>query len=237
MPKKIQFHGKINKKKNCYTLIFLFVKKPKKTHLNVLFFFSHLAMFNWILGQIAWTIIRFEIHHLWNPDWTYAFPQPPENMNGEPPNGLEMDYDDYGDSNEETVADFGDMDYEVCVHAFKLSISRKNQKKSKISMYYFFFQDPLIDEFSIKDGGRIPLLKMTYINKTSPKPCDKQVTLYELNEERFYKGGKPVPVKGKLTNCHSSECERYDFLITGSYFFALLLMNTFLPFSDLLVLI
>jgi len=138
------------------------------------------AMFNWILGQIAWTIIRFEIHHLWNPDWTYAFPQPPENMNGEPPNGLEMDYDDYGDSNEETVADFGDMDYE----------------------------DPLIDEFSIKDGGRIPLLKMTYINKTSPKPCDKQVTLYELNEERFYKGGKPVPVKGKLTNCHSSECER-----------------------------
>ena len=32
-------------------------------------------IFNWILGQIAWTIIRFEIHHLWNPDWTYAFPQ------------------------------------------------------------------------------------------------------------------------------------------------------------------
>ena len=32
-------------------------------------------MFNYILGQIAWTIIRMEIHHLWNPDWTYAFPQ------------------------------------------------------------------------------------------------------------------------------------------------------------------
>ena len=128
MPKKFQFHGKMNKKKNCYTLIFLFVKKPKKTPPQCIIFFSHLAMFNWILGQIAWTIIRFEIHHLWNPDWTYAFPQPPENMNGEPPNGLEMDYDDYGDSNEETVADFGDMDYEVCVDAIKLSISRKNQK-------------------------------------------------------------------------------------------------------------
>ena len=38
--------------------------------------FKLIAMgFNWILGQIAWTIIRFEIHHLWNPDWTYAFPQ------------------------------------------------------------------------------------------------------------------------------------------------------------------
>ena len=33
------------------------------------------AAFNWILSQIAWTIIRFEVHHLWNPDWTYAFPQ------------------------------------------------------------------------------------------------------------------------------------------------------------------
>ena len=31
-------------------------------------------IFNWILSQIAWTVIRFEIHHLWDPDWTYAFP-------------------------------------------------------------------------------------------------------------------------------------------------------------------
>lgn len=70
------------------------------------------------------------------------------------------------------------------------------------------FYDPLMDEFSVKDGGRIPLLKMTYINKTSPKPCDKQVTLYELNEERFYRDGKAMPIKGKLSYCHSSDCER-----------------------------
>ena len=69
---------------------------------------------------------------------------------------------------------------------------------------------------------------MTYINKTSPKPCDKQVTLYELNEERFYKGGKPVPVKGKLTNCHSSECERYDFLIKVAIFCTFINEYTFL---------
>ena len=70
------------------------------------------------------------------------------------------------------------------------------------------FYDPLMDEFSVKDGGRIPLWKMTYINKTSPKPCDKQVTLYELNEERFYRDGKAMPIKGKLSYCHSSDCER-----------------------------
>ena len=49
---------------------------------------------------------------------------------------------------------------------------------------------------------------MTYINKTVPKPCDKEVNLYELNEERLYKGGKLFPVKGTLTNCHESRCER-----------------------------
>jgi hypothetical protein len=129
------------------------------------------AMFNYILGQIAWTIIRFEIHHLWNPDWTYAFPQ-----------GLgELETDQYDMMPDADVSDdMGGTDY----------------------------YDPLMDEFSIKDGGRIPLLKMTYINKTSPRPCDKQVTLYELNEASFTRGGKTVPVKGKLTNCHSSECER-----------------------------
>ena len=72
--------------------------------------------------------------------------------------------------------------------------------------------DTLMDEFSMKDGGLIPLLKMTYINKTAPKPCDKETTLYELNDHKLYKPdkkkGRPVPVKGKLSNCHESECER-----------------------------
>ena len=50
---------------NCELLWFNFYHQP----------FKMIAWaFNWILSQIAWTIIRFEIHHLWNPDWTYAFP-------------------------------------------------------------------------------------------------------------------------------------------------------------------
>ena len=32
-------------------------------------------LLNYVVGQIAWTIIRLEIHHLWNPDWTYALPK------------------------------------------------------------------------------------------------------------------------------------------------------------------
>ncbi len=72
--------------------------------------------------------------------------------------------------------------------------------------------DTMVEEFSVKDGMPIPLLQMTYINKTKPRPCDQEVTLYELNDERLYKPnkrrGKPTPVKGKLSNCHESECER-----------------------------
>ena len=73
-------------------------------------------------------------------------------------------------------------------------------------------EDVFVDQLSIRDGSPIPLLKMTYINKTTPKPCDKEVILYELNDEKLYKPnkkvGKPVPVKGKLSNCHESNCER-----------------------------
>ena len=135
-------------------------------------------LFKYILGQIAWTIIRLEIHHLWNPDWTYAFPAPNEPApvldNGEP--------DFYPQDVEDQYANF---DYD-------------DQQED----------DPLIDEFSIKDGSPIPLLQMTYINKTKPKPCDKEVTLYELNDAKLYKGNRASPVKGKLSNCHESECER-----------------------------
>jgi len=34
------------------------------------------CLFNWLIGNIAMTIIRLEIHHLWNPDWTWALPAP-----------------------------------------------------------------------------------------------------------------------------------------------------------------
>ena len=81
-------------------------------------------------SQVAWTIIRFEIHHLWNPDWTYAFPQ--QSM-------MEA----------ETVYDENNME------------EMENGEDQYGGADYY---DPLLDEFSVKDGGRIPLLKMTYIN-------------------------------------------------------------------------
>ncbi len=143
-------------------------------------------LFNWILSQIAWTIIRFEIHHMWNPDWTYAFPQ------GQGPNEVPV------------VGAPGSQEYVEGLY----NADYYSDEDSQDFIDTYDENDPLMDEFSIRDGGRIPLLEMTYINKTTPKPCDKQVTLYELNNERLYRNNKPVPVKGTLSNCHESNCER-----------------------------
>merc|ERR1712107_180846 len=60
-------------------------------------------------------------------------------------------------------------------------------------------------DFKMKDGGPIPLLEMTYINKTQPKPCDKEAYLYELNETALR---LQRPLQGILRNCHESSCER-----------------------------
>lgn len=139
--------------------------------------------FKWMMSQVAWTIIRLEIHHLWNPDWTYAFPAPQEQ-------NVVMD------DEEASVEDmyFADDD---------------DPGRNMDTMYVDTLQeDELMSQFSLKDGSPIPLLQMTYINKTKPQPCDKHIPLYELREERLYKRGRPEPVKGKLSNCHENECER-----------------------------
>ncbi len=36
-------------------------------------------------------------------------------------------------------------------------------------------EDKLMQQYIMKDGGPIPILEMTYINKTQPRPCDKEV--------------------------------------------------------------
>ncbi|CAH1960682.1 unnamed protein product [Acanthoscelides obtectus] len=40
------------------------------------------------------------------------------------------------------------------------------------------------------------------------KPCDRKVDLYVLQPEKLNTSGQSNPLKGKLTNCHNSGCER-----------------------------
>jgi len=150
--------------------------------------------FNWILANLAYTIIRFELHHLWNPDWTYAMPQVKE------PNvvydGDYYAYEDYSQDNVQSSADQDMLDQSDDMHP---AYDDDDEE-------YSAHDDELIKEYTIKDGGPIPILEMTYINKTQPKPCDKEVYLYELQEKVLAGLGRPL--QGILRNCHESSCER-----------------------------
>jgi len=158
-------------------------------------------LFNWLIGNIAMTIIRMEIHHLWNPDWTWALPAPQD-----------RDYvqDDYGTYPYDYNDDYGDDDYDNSIDASSVEqtgpvVSDDDDGEARVEEPYDEFAEEELKDFKMKDGGPIPLLEMTYINKTQPKPCDKEAYLYELNETALR---LQRPLQGILRNCHESSCER-----------------------------
>lgn len=53
-----------------------------------------------------------------------------------------------------------------------------------------------------------PATKYTPGNGSIPRPCEQLVHLYNLQPDRLNTSGLFNPLKGKLTNCHSSGCER-----------------------------
>jgi len=158
-------------------------------------------LFNWLLGNIAATIIRMEIHHLWNPDWTWALPAPQD-----------RDYvqDDYGSYPYDYNEEYGDDDYDNSIDPGSVEqagpvVSDDDDGEARVEEPYDEFAEEELKDFKMKDGGPIPLLEMTYINKTQPKPCDKEAYLYELNETALR---LQRPLQGILRNCHESSCER-----------------------------
>lgn len=58
-----------------------------------------------------------------------------------------------------------------------------------------------------------PATKYTPGNGSMPRPCEQLVHLYNLQPDRLNTSGLFNPLKGKLTNCHSSGCERYRHII------------------------
>jgi len=156
--------------------------------------------FNWVLGNIAWSIIHLELHHLWNPDWTYAAPRPQDQLDyayayADGDGAYYDDDDDYG---------LGNGDYGMGDNGGDLDSDEDDDDDDDEP--FNEFDETMLDEFEVKDGGFIPTLEMAYINKTQPKTCDKEAYLYELNEERLNKQDRPL--QGILRNCHESNCER-----------------------------
>merc|ERR1711936_787481 len=146
--------------------------------------------------------IRMEIHHLWNPDWTWALPAPQDRDYVQ--NGYDTyEYDDgtygYDDDDYDNSIDPGSVEQAGPV------VSDDDDGEARVEEPYDEFAEEELKDFKMKDGGPIPLLEMTYINKTQPKPCDKEAFLYELNESALK---QQRPLQGILRNCHESNCER-----------------------------
>jgi len=162
-------------------------------------------MFNWILGQMAMTIIRLEIHHLWNPDWTYSLPYAQSNNDD-----YAMPYDDtYDYQYDKYDSSYDNEDgYDAPTvedPVGEAQVVTDEDSEATVEEPYDEFAEEVLNDFKMKDGGPIPLLEMTYINKTQPKPCDKEAYLYELNETALQ---MQRPLQGILRNCHESNCER-----------------------------
>merc|ERR550519_2015091 len=85
------------------------------------------------------------------------------------------------------------------------TVSDDQDEEAMVSEPYDPASEEVYNTFKLKDGGPIPLLEMTYINKTQPKPCDKEAFLYELNETALQ---LQRPLQGILRNCRESNCER-----------------------------
>lgn len=63
-------------------------------------------------------------------------------------------------------------------------------------------------------------------NRTQPgitRTCRKSVDLYVLQPNRLNMSGSFNPLKGKLTNCHATGCERYYNAITYVMLFSIYL--------------
>merc|ERR1719310_1794318 len=162
-------------------------------------------MFNWILGQMAMTIIRLEIHHLWNPDWTYSLPYAQSN-NDDYAMPYDDTYDYQYDKYDSTYDNEDGYDAPTVEDPVgEAQVVTDEDSEATVEEPYDEFAEEVLNDFKMKDGGPIPLLEMTYINKTQPKPCDKEAYLYELNETALQ---MQRPLQGILRNCHESNCER-----------------------------
>jgi len=126
-------------------------------------------LFNWILGQIAVTIIHLEIQQLWNIDWAYTFAFPQEG-----------DYDDYAydyyNSDEDIEEAFVNQDVfdTECDNEHNEELDRENKRTVA------------------KD-------------KIKTKPCDKELFLYDLEEDGF---SSQEHLEGILRHCNDNNCER-----------------------------
>ncbi|CAL4060429.1 unnamed protein product, partial [Meganyctiphanes norvegica] len=166
---------------------------------------------NWIVSNIMWVLFKTQLYQLWDPNAIFAY----QGQNGEEPIYTTINEPPMPDSkdpidvmaenepNEDYIPDYVSdqpVDYidEVIVTYADDDYDNETQPDYDEKCYYT----------TKTEGDPFPV-KLAFINKTRPRPCDKEVDLYKLQLEKLKDPNKLYkPVKGKLSNCHSNGCGR-----------------------------
>ncbi|XP_064082141.1 voltage-dependent calcium channel subunit alpha-2/delta-3-like isoform X5 [Macrobrachium nipponense] len=138
--------------------------------------------FNWIVGNIFWLMVKTHLYTLWDPNEAWAYTHVERDAQYPVVNEPSPDYPDHKEYSEPNGFPDDSEPYE----------DYDNVEKSVAF--------PSLElEFPIE---------LAYINKTKPRPCDKEVNLYILQNNKLKQDGVYKPVKGKLSNCHANGCGR-----------------------------
>ncbi|KAK8733960.1 hypothetical protein OTU49_006268 [Cherax quadricarinatus] len=164
-------------------------------------------MANWMMGNIFWMLVKTHLYTLWDPNQAWAYTHTERDIQypdlEEPPQDV-FDYKEpsleepnnatEGSGEEDVLAEYEDVLGEIYYDIDGM------HPDGKVPPDY----DPPYGE----EDGDFPSIELAYINKTHPRPCDKEVYLYKLQNHKLQQEGAYKPVKGKLSNCHTNGCGR-----------------------------
>nr|XP_045625506.1 voltage-dependent calcium channel subunit alpha-2/delta-3-like isoform X3 [Procambarus clarkii] len=193
---------------------------------------------NWMMGNIFWMLVKTHLYTLWNPNEAWAYTHTERDVQypsiNEPPPQGDFDYKEPNLEDPRTVELHEYLSDEGTVgalpkaaaandipHSFDYENVTEGSGEEDIlaeysdvlgEIYYDIDgmqpEDKATEDYEQQEDGDFPAIGLAYINKTHPRPCDKEVYLYKLQNKKLMQDGAYKPVKGKLSNCHTNGCGR-----------------------------
>lgn len=140
-----------------------------------------------IINNLKWILTQTNLHYWLLPSWVEGFSYTSDDDEDD------LDYtDDYENSPFDSYGENENL------------IPTLNEKIPEQSVNNINIQPEIVYPVNVNPSPG----KRFSSNNSSPRPCDKRVFLYNLQPDRLNTSGIFNPLKGKLTNCHASGCER-----------------------------
>ncbi|KAK3894038.1 hypothetical protein Pcinc_002195 [Petrolisthes cinctipes] len=174
---------------------------------------------HWMVSNVFWMLVKTHLYTLWDPNAAWAYTHNPE----------EAQYPNLGNTQHQDFHDYKEMGPDESLPPENNETQQEAVMDDQLMKEYVDDLDNLNYDISgvppggapVDDGGPqypqdyeedqdggYPSLELAYINTTHPRPCDKEVYLYKLQNHKLKQDGVYKPVKGKLSNCHTNGCGR-----------------------------